>query len=114
MAELRATVIERRSSCVILHVQHQRFDAATMVAVKTETMAAGAAAKDLPVVLDLASVGVLPSFALGGLVELTQAFHARGQKLVLANLHPFVRHTVSLVRLNEVFEIVDDLSGFAP
>ena len=114
MAMPAATVIERRSGCIILHVQHQRFDAVTLEAVKTETMAAGAAAAGLPVVLDLANVGVLPSFALGGLVELTQAFRARGQQLILANLHPFVRHTVSLVQLDQVFEIVDNLSGFAP
>jgi len=108
-----STVVERRSSCVIMHVQHQRFDGATLEAVKAETLAAGAACAGMPVVLDLANVGVLPSFALGGLIELTNAFRARGQRLVLANLHPFVRHTVELVRLNEVFEIVDDLSGFA-
>jgi anti-anti-sigma factor len=114
MATPPATVIERRSTCVIMHVQHQRFDTASLEAVKAETLAAGAAATGLPVVLDLANVGVLPSFALGGLVELTQAFRTRGQRLILANLHPFVRHTVSLVRLDEVFEIVDDLSCFAP
>jgi signal peptidase I len=59
--------------------------------------------------------------ALNGLEETVSIIHGRAEDhldqpadLVLANLHPFVRHTVSLVRLDEVFDIVDDLSGFGP
>jgi anti-anti-sigma factor len=114
MARTHATVIEQRSACVIVHVQPHCFDHIYLEAVQAETTTAGQASPGLPVVLDLAGVGVLSSMALGGLIELTRAFRARDQRLILANLHPFVRQTISLASLDKVFEIVGDLSGFAP
>jgi anti-anti-sigma factor len=114
MAKPHATVIEQRSGCVIIHVQPQRFDHIYLEAVRAETTAAGQASPGVPVVLDLARVGVLSSMALGGLIELTRDFRTRDQRLILANLHPFVRQTISLASLDKLFEIVDDLAGFAP
>jgi anti-anti-sigma factor len=111
MPDETATILERRTNLIVLHVQPERLDETSLKALRAETAAAGSSSPDLPVVLDMGKVAFLASLSLGGLVQLTQAFRARKQRLILSNLQPAVRETIAITRLDRLFEIVDDLSA---
>ena len=110
MPEPTATVIERHPSVVVVRVQADRLDETNLTAVRSEVSAAGLESPHLPVALDMSNIVFIPSLSLGGLVQLAQIFKARGQRLVLANLQPPVRQTITITRLDRLFEIHDDLS----
>ena len=110
MSDPTATIVELHPSVVVARVQADRLDESNLKAVRSEVSAAGADSPHLPVALDLCNVSFLPSLSLGGLVQLAQIFKARGQRLVLANLQPSVRQTITITRLDRLFEIQDDLS----
>jgi anti-anti-sigma factor len=112
MPDPTVTVIDRLPNAVVVHIQAEQLDEGTLKAVRGETTAAAAAAPTVPVVLDMQMVKFMASLSLGGLVQLSQAFKSRNQRLVFANLQPAVRETIAITRLDRLFEIVDDLSGF--
>jgi anti-sigma B factor antagonist len=111
MPDPTATVIERHPGVVVVRVQADHLDETNLAAVRAEASAAGLESPELPVALDMGKVGFLPSLSLGGLVQLMQVFKVRGQRLVLANLQPAVRQTITITRLDRLFEIHDDLSN---
>jgi anti-anti-sigma factor len=111
MPDQTATVIERHPNVVVVRVQADRLDETNLAAVRAEALAAASEASQLPVALDLGNVGFVPSLSLGGLVQLLQALKVQGQRLVLTNLQPPVRQTITVTRLDRLFEIQDDLSG---
>ncbi len=111
MPDQAATVIERRANFIVVHVQPERLDEPSLKAIRADAAAAGASSPGTPVVLDMAKVAFMASMSLGGLVQLTQAFKARQQRLILASLQPGVRETIAITRLDRLFEIVDDLSA---
>lgn len=112
MQDPTATVIEQHSGAVVVRVQGDHLDETNLAAVRAEVSAAGAESPQLPVALDLVNVAFLPSLSLGGLVQLAQLFKARRQRLVLVNLQSTVRQTITITRLDRLFEIQDDLSAF--
>jgi len=56
------------------------------------------------VVIDLSAVGLLPSLALGLLVQISNKCKTREQKLKLAGVQPPVRQVFAITRLDRVFE----------
>lgn len=111
MPDSTVTAVERHSNLVVVRVQAERLDETNLSAVRASTSAAGAEAPQLTVVLDLAKVTFMPSLSLGGMVQLVREFKARGQRLVLIGLQPFVREAMALTRLDRLFEIHDDLAS---
>jgi anti-anti-sigma factor len=61
------------------------------------------------VVLDLSRVAVLPSLALGSLLQIGSQCAARRQTLKLAAVQPQIRKVLSMTRLDEVFQIADSV-----
>jgi anti-sigma B factor antagonist len=61
----------------------------------------------LPVVIDLAGVGMLPSVSIGALIQVSQVAKGNGQRFLLTGLSPNVRDTLRICRLDRVFEICD-------
>ena len=56
------------------------------------------------VVVDLSRVSLLPSLALGLLVQMAGKCRAREQKLKLAGVQPSVRQVFAITRLDRVFQ----------
>lgn len=104
-----ATTIEQQDGVIIVHVQVKILDDANTKAVHADLAAAAAASPEMPAVLDLASVKLLPSLTLGMIVRMCNEFRARGQRLALAALQPAVRDVMMITRLDRVFEIHDDV-----
>ena len=72
-------------------------------------VSAGQAASNLPVVMDLSKVSLLPSLCIGALVTLLQKFRQQKQRFMLAGLQPTVRETLTICRLAKLFEIQDSV-----
>ena len=63
------------------------------------------------VVLDLSLVKVLPSLALGLLVQISKKCKAREQKLILAAPAPQIRQVFAITRLDRLFEFADSVDS---
>ena len=63
------------------------------------------------VVLDLSKVMILPSMALGLLVQLSNKCKAREQRLKLAGVPPQVRQVFTITRLDRVFQFADSVEA---
>ena len=110
MPDPTATIVEQHPGVIVVRIQADRLDETNLTAVRSEVSAAGLESPHLPVALNMSNIVFMPSLSLGGLVQLAQIFKGRGQRLVLANLQPPVRQTITITRLDRLFEIQDDLS----
>ena len=63
------------------------------------------------VVLDLSAVSIVPSLALGLLVQTLNKCKERHQRLKLAAVQPQIRKVLKLTRLDEVFELADTVEA---
>ena len=61
-------------------------------------------------VLDLSKVPLMDSSGVATLIEVLQIQRNHGRKLVLCGLQEKVRSVFEITRLNEVFQIVDDVA----
>ena len=63
------------------------------------------------VVVDLSRVSLLPSIALGLLVQMAGKCRAREQKLKLAGVQPPVRQVFAITRLDRVVQFADSVDA---
>jgi anti-anti-sigma factor len=63
------------------------------------------------VVIDMSGVEVLPSFAVGLLVQLSDRCHARRRELVFAALQPQLRRMFAATRLDRVFRVLPSVDA---
>jgi anti-anti-sigma factor len=63
---------------------------------------------DSDVVIDFSTADIVGSTTFAGLLELRQALQDSGHKLVLCGLSPATKGVFSIVRLDSVFEFVED------
>jgi anti-sigma B factor antagonist len=63
------------------------------------------------IVVDLSAVGLLPSLALGLLVQIGNKRKARQQKMKLAAVQPQVRQVFAITRLDRVFDFADSVDA---
>lgn len=96
---------------VLAEVQYAEMDEDLTREMQEELLAAAAGARHLSVVLDLSKVEFLPSVSIGALVSLLTEFKQAGQRFVLAGLQPRIREVLATARLDDVFEVCDDLDG---
>ena len=63
------------------------------------------------VVIDLSKVTIVPSMALGLLVQMSNKCKAREQRLKLAGVPPQVRQVFTITRLDRVFQFADSVDA---
>jgi anti-anti-sigma factor len=63
----------------------------------------------LPVVLEMSKVEFVPSLSLGALVTLLQTMKQNQRRFILAGIQPNVRETLTICRLNKLFEICESI-----
>ena len=97
---------ESRGSALIVSPQVKMLDDEHLKALSTAIdKGAGTSSSGIAlVVVDLAKVSLLPSLALGLLVQISSKCKARQQKLKLAAVQPAVRQVFAITRLDRVFE----------
>lgn len=100
--------VESQADSVVIHVLLDHLDDTNIETVRESVEDAGSKSPHLPVILDMAQVYFVVSLSLGVLVELSQQFKGRGQRLVLTNLQAPVRQVIAITRLDKLFEIQGD------
>jgi anti-sigma B factor antagonist len=63
------------------------------------------------VILDLSRISILPSLALGLMVQISKNCVARDQKLKLTGLQPQIRRVFSVTRLDRTFQFADSTAA---
>jgi anti-anti-sigma factor len=63
------------------------------------------------VVIDVAGVSILPSLAIGLLVQILNKCRARQQSLTLASLQPQIREVFRITRMDRVFRFADSVEA---
>ena len=63
------------------------------------------------VVIDLSDVEILPSLALGLLVQIAGKCRTRQQKLKLASVRPQIRQVFAITRLDRVFDFAPSVDA---
>ena len=104
--------IETRGPAVVVRAQKKMMDDDELKAMSQLVDKAASAEPGITlVVLDLSPVRIVPSLALGLLVQVSQKCRARQQRLKLAGLQPQVRQIFSITRLDRLFEFVDSVEA---
>ena len=105
-------VIESRGGAVIARAQVKMMDDEALKTLTRLSDEAAAANPDaLLVIVDLSRVSILPSLALGLLVQMANKCKARDQKLKLAGVQPPVRQVFAITRLDRVFQFADSVDA---
>jgi anti-anti-sigma factor len=63
------------------------------------------------VILDLSRVAIVPSLALGLLVQILNKCGARRQALRLVGVQPQIRKVLSITRLDRIFQLADSVEA---
>ena len=114
MSDAPATpvTIETRGFAVVARAQKKMLDDDEMKAMSQLVDKAASAEPGITlVVLDLSPVRIVPSLALGLLVQISQRCRARQQRLKLAGVQPQVRQVFSVTRLDRLFEFAESVEA---
>jgi anti-sigma B factor antagonist len=107
-AAVKPFVLERRDHAVVVRPQMKMMDDEQLKMLGRLTdEAAGADSGITLVVLDLARISILPSLALGQLVQIANNCKARQQGLKLAALQPQIRQVFTITHLDELFQFAE-------
>jgi anti-anti-sigma factor len=86
-------------------VQPRTLDDVACSAMQSEVIEAANGRPKAAVILDLSAVEYIPSLGLGALVSLLRQLRQKEHRFLLAGLHPDVRSTLAVTRLDKLFEI---------
>ena len=115
MSEYAGIAIEKKDRAVVARVLVKTLDDAGLKALARMLDDASEADPTLRgVVLDFGQVSMVPSLALGLLVQIGNKCRARQQQLKLARVQPQVRKVFSVTRLDRIFQFADTVESALP
>lgn len=104
--------VEKSDRAIVAQPQAKMMDDETLHAMIRLVDDASAEAPAVPlVVVDLSRVNILPSLALGLLVQMNDKCRARGQRLTLAAVPVLLRRVFAITRLDRVFQFADTVEA---
>ena len=106
--------VERTGSAVVARAQVKMLDdeaLKTLTRQIDDASAGGGGGGVQLVVIELSKVMILPSMALGLLVQIANKCKTREQRLKLAGVPPQVRQVFSITRLDRVFQFADSVEA---
>ena len=109
MPEASEVIITAHEEMVVAALEFAQMRDEQANALQTEVAAAAERTSDLPVVLDMSKVEYVPSRGIGTLVVLWKQFKEDGRRFMLAGLQAQVRQTLTVCRLDKLFEICDSV-----
>jgi anti-anti-sigma factor len=114
VASTPAVSVARLDTALLARPQGKILDEAAVRALTAAVDEACAADSAIAsVIVDMSQVAVLPSFALGLLVKLSDHCQGRSQKLTFAALQPPVRRMFAVTRLDWVFQVAPTVEAAA-
>jgi anti-sigma B factor antagonist len=102
-----AIVITERNGAIVVTATVATLDETTAQTLLEQAQAAAEKSPSLSLILDLAGVETMPSMAIGALVTLWRKLQGSHQRLLLAGTQGAVRNTLTLCRLDKLFEFCD-------
>ena len=105
----QVTVVQPHDEIVWVVVHSAELRDEQTATMQADVLAAAGQRPGLPVALDLSKVVFFPSLSLGAIVTIMRELKKQGRKFVLLNLRPQVRETLTVTRLDRLFEIHDSL-----
>lgn len=111
-SQTQPIILEKRDNTAIVRPQVKMMDddqLKKLIGVIDE--AAGADSGVKLVILDLSRITILPSLALGLMVQISRNCKTRDQKLKLAGVQPHIRKVFSVTRLDRVFQFTDSVEA---
>ncbi len=105
-------ILEKRDTAAIVRPQVKMMDddqLKTLIRLIDENAGADSGIK--LVIIDLSRITILPSLALGLMVQISRNCKARDQKLKLAALQPHIRKVFAVTRLDRVFQFADSVAA---
>jgi anti-anti-sigma factor len=103
-------IVEKRGSAAIARPQVKMMDDEQLkMLIRVIDEAAGADSGVKLVILDLSRITILPSLALGLMVQISRNCKARDQKLKLASVAVHIRKVFAVTRLDRVFQFADSV-----
>jgi anti-anti-sigma factor len=105
MADSQLISIEAKGEALKATIGHSSLDETIIDKMQEQVFAAAAQHPALPVVLDMSQVEYIPSLGLGALVGLQRRLRSDGHRFVLVGLQQEVRHVLTIVKLDKLFEI---------
>jgi anti-sigma B factor antagonist len=110
MSEPQAIAIQPHAQVVWAVIQQRELNDTAIDQMQRQVSAAAAQQPSQPVVLDMSQVEFVPSLALGALVSLMRRLKQEGHRFILVGMHPDVRTTLAVTRLDKLFEIHPNLA----
>ena len=111
MAESGTVTIRQHDRIVLVTVECERMEDKHARALQTEVAQAAEEIPNLPVVLDMSRVTMLPSMSIGAVVTLWQQFKQDNRRFILVGLHDEIRRTLTICRLDKLFEICETVDA---
>ena len=109
MAESSAITIEQRDGVVLVTVGCERMEDKHARSLQAEVEQTAKELSGYPVVVDMSRVEQLASLSIGALVTLWQKFKQDGRRFILVGLNEDIRETLTLCRLDTLFEICESV-----
>jgi anti-anti-sigma factor len=105
MSESAIVEVKPHAEAVWAVVRPRVLDDVACSRMQSEVIEAADARSNAAVILDLTPVEYVPSLGLGALVSLHRQLRQKEHRLLLTGLHPDVRMTLAVTRLDKLFEI---------
>ena len=109
MSESNEIDIQSNGNAVVARIEGTQLGEDLAGTLQTQIAAAAEKAGDLPVLIDMSRVEFMPSMSIGALVSIWQKFKKVNRRFILVGLQPTVRETLTICRLDKVFDISDSV-----
>ena len=109
MSQKTVVSIQPDDRAVVATILLDRLGQDDSARMQAEVLAAAERAVDKPVILDMTNVEFMASMALGALVDLTRTLRKAGRGFTLVCVNPTARHTLTITRLDKLFDIRETL-----
>ena len=107
-----SVTVERKDGAVVARPLVKMLDDAALAELRRLLEeSAGADSGVALVVVDLGQVAIVPSLALGLLVQVLNKCKARQQELKLVGLQPQIRQVFAMTRLDRLFQFADGVES---
>lgn len=109
MPDSPTPTVEPFPQAIVVHVLASHLGKEEVDQICTSVDQARLTAPMLPFILDMARVDFAGSLAMGVLIGLNKEFKTRSQRLLFVNIQPNLRQAISVVRMDRLIEIMNDL-----
>ena len=107
MSELKEIELSKSETYLLARLRCTELDEQQASDMQEKIQKAAEQAPELPIILDMSEVHVLPSLSIGALLSLWRNVDQRQQRFMLIGLQPEVRQTLAICRLDKIFKIYD-------